>query len=430
MDQVEEDLKIYSEEVKDILSAPPKSIVRWGSTIVLCFIALMILLAYIIKYPDIVTADIIITTATPPEKLIAKSSGNLEKILVNNNELIKKGTPVAIIENTADYEDVLKLKRITDTITLQNEIFYFPFEKLKGLKLGEIASSYAMFEKEYTLYRLNNDLNPYNVEKVAQGSEVLQLQQRLSILVEQLSIAKKELLIKKRELERFEKLHNKGVIATQEWDIKNLEYYQFEKDLKNLVTSISQTKSSIIDIKRNSQTTKINETRDDVNLYKNAVQSFRQLKEAIAKWELSFVLRSSIDGTVSFLKVWKENQNVVSGDNVFAVIPNNDKYIGKVTAIAQNSGKIKKGQSVNIRLANYPDREFGMLIGKVDYIALTPDTEGNILIDVSLPDKLNTSYNKEILFQQEMSGSASIITEDLRLIERLLYQFRDLYSHY
>jgi len=40
---------------------------------------------------------------------------------------------------------------------------------------------------------------------------------------------------------------------------------------------------------------------------------------------------------------------------------------------------------------------------------------------------LQTSYKKQINFQQEMTGTADIITEDLRLLERLLYQFRDIF---
>jgi hypothetical protein len=112
---------------------------------------------------------------------------------------------------------------------------------------------------------------------------------------------------------------------------------------------------------------------------------------------------------------------------MFAIIPSNENgYIGKVKAVAQNSGKIKIGQDVNIRLANYPDRQFGVLKGKVKSISLTPDKEGNLLIDISLPKDLTTSYKKEIQFQQEMSGNADIITEDLRLIERLLYQFKSM----
>ncbi|SHM83062.1 hypothetical protein SAMN05443669_10953 [Flavobacterium xanthum] len=78
-------------------------------------------------------------------------------------------------------------------------------------------------------------------------------------------------------------------------------------------------------------------------------------------------------------------------------------------------------------MANFPDREFGILKGQVKNISLVPDQDGNLLIDVVLLDGLKSSYQKMIPFQQEMKGSADIITEDLRLIERLLYQFRDVF---
>ncbi len=95
-------------------------------------------------------------------------------------------------------------------------------------------------------------------------------------------------------------------------------------------------------------------------------------------------------------------------------------------AAALNSGKIKISQKVNIKLQNYPETEFGMLTGRVATISLTPDKEDLYLVDVSLPAKLITSYHKEIEFQQEKRGTAEIITEDLRLLERFFYQFKSL----
>jgi multidrug resistance efflux pump len=196
-----------------------------------------------------------------------------------------------------------------------------------------------------------------------------------------------------------------------------------------LLSTISQLKSSLNELNKNSKTTKINKNTTSVNLEINVIQSFYKLKKAIKDWELNYVLRSSIDGKVSFLQLWTESQTVNAGDNVFAVIPTNKSdYIGKVKAPAQNSGKIKVGQTVNIRLANYPDREFGVIKGIIEAISLTPDKDGNLIINVSLPNGLETSYKKQIDFQQEMSGTADLVTEDLRLIERLLYQFRDVFK--
>lgn len=57
-----------------------------------------------------------------------------------------------------------------------------------------------------------------------------------------------------------------------------------------------------------------------------------------------------------------------------------------------------------------------------------PNSDGLYLLNVTLPKKLMTTYNKEINFKQEMQGSAEIIIEDLRLIERFFYQFKDVFS--
>jgi hypothetical protein len=150
--------------------------------------------------------------------------------------------------------------------------------------------------------------------------------------------------------------------------------------------------------------------------------------KVIKDWELAYVLQSSVTGKVSFLQIWTANQTIAAGDAIFAVIPTLEKgYIGKLKAPALNSGKIEVGQAVNIRLTNFPDSQFGMLGGKIKNISLTPDKDGNLWIDVVLPKKLETSYHRIIPFQQEMSGSAEIVTEDLRLTERLLYQFRDVF---
>ena len=83
---------------------------------------------------------------------------------------------------------------------------------------------------------------------------------------------------------------------------------------------------------------------------------------------------------------------------------------------------------MNIKIENYPDNEYGVLNGLVEKISLIPNTDGFYLIDVELSQTLITSYNKKIDFKQEMRGTAEIITEDLRLIERFFYQFRKAFK--
>ena len=423
--QQNKELELRSEEVQEILTRIPHWLIRWGSMVVLAIFILFFFVSWIVKYPDIISTQIIITTNIPPQKLIAKTSGKIEAILVTDKSVVVKNTPIAIIENTANYNDVFLLKNIVDTINIEKNAF--PFYKLKLTQLGDVESAYALFQKEYSVDELNRKLQPYKVDGTAYNLETIQLKERLELLQSQRIINENELQLNKQDLERYKVLFKKGIIASQELEKHQLNYMSIEKGYKNLLSSISSLKSSLNELNRATQTTKINENKENVNLERNVFQAFYQLKKSIKDWELNYVFLSSIDGKVSFLQVWTENQTIATGDNVFSIIPNSENgYIGKVIAKAQNSGKIRIGQSVNIRLANYPDREFGIIKGIVKSISLTPDKDGNLLLDVSLPNSLVTSYKKQIAFRQEMSGTADIITKDARLIERFFYQFKDL----
>lgn len=421
------EIELRSEEVQEILTRVPNWMIRWGSAVILLILLSLFLVSWVIKYPDVITTQIIITTNIPPEKLVAKVSGKIEAILVNDRTIVSRNMPLAVIENSANYEAVFLLKSIVDTINIDKN--KFPFEKLKSAQLGEIESFYAVFQKESSADELNSNLKPYQVEGNAQNYEAIQLKERLNLLESQKNNNQSELVLQKSDLDRYEVLFKKGIIASQEVEKHKLTYLQVERNYKSLLSTISQLKSSLNELNKNSKTTQINENKENVNLERNLIQAFYQLKKAIKDWELNYVLRSSVEGKVSFLQLWSANQNVEAGATIFVVIPSKESgYIGKVKAPALNSGKIQIGQNVNIRLANYPDREFGIVKGVIKAISLTPDKDGNLLINVSLPNGIQTSYKKQIAFQQEMSGTADIITEDLRLIERLLYQFRDIFN--
>lgn len=418
--------ELRSEEVQDILTRVPHWMIRWGTVLIFGIIIMLFFTSWFLKYPDVVATEIVITTNIPPEKLVAKTSGRIEVILVKDKTVVKENTTLAVIENSANYKDVFLLKKLIDNAKPNSK---FPFEQLNNAELGEIESSFAVFQKDYSANALNSNLQPFQVESNAQKSENVQINERLSLLLQQKDINEQELKLQKNEISRYTTLNSKGVISDQEFEGKKLNYLQAEKNYKSLLTQISQLRSSLIDNSKSSKTTQISGTKEEVNLDRNVTQSFYQLKKAIRDWEMTYTLQSSIAGEVSFLQIWTENQTITSGDNVFSIIPTTEKgYVGKVKAPALNSGKIKVGQKVNIRLSNFPDREFGVLKGEIKNISLVPDKDGNLLIDVILPKGLQTSYKKEIPFQQEMKGSAEIVTEDLRLIERILYQFRTIFK--
>lgn len=423
-------LNLRSEEVQDIITRVPHWIIRCGTMVVAVVILLLFFSSWFIKYPDVINTQITITTNIPPEKLVAKTSGRIEAILVKNKTKILTGTPLAIIENTANYKDVFQLSKVISQLQLEKSLKKFPFSTFKNAQFGDIETFFAVFQKESISNNLNAELHPFAIETQSQSYEAIQLRERLELLESQKDISQNELSLQKNDLKRYESLFKKGIIADQEFEQHKLTCLQVEKNYKNTLSTISSLKSSLNELFKNTKTNQINENKEIVNLERNVIHAFYQLKKAIKDWELNYVFRSSINGKVSFLQVWAANQTVNSGDDVFAIIPDQENgYIGKIKAPALNSGKIRMGQQVNISLVNYPDKEFGILKGSVRNISLIPDKDGNLLIDICLPKALETSYNKQIIFQQEMTGTAEIVTEDLRLIERLLYQFRSIFKN-
>lgn len=429
MEHLNDELNIYSEEVKDVLSKPPKTLFRWGNTILFVFIIIVLFLSWLLKYPEIVTAQAILTTEIPPQKEFARVSGKIDSLFVKNYQGVKESTPLALIENTANFKDVIYLKSILDTLTVNQTSFYFPLDDLPMLFLGDIENEFSLFENNYVLYVLNKESQSFLNNDLANKYALSELRYRLQTLNNQKELNREELFYKKKDLERNEKLFNKGIISTQDFENKKLDYLQAERNYKNMSVTISQTKENISNRNNLKKQTSIENTREEINLLKSVIQSLDQLKTAIKEWELRYLFKSNIEGEVSFMKIWSKNQTVNLGDFVFTVIPkNHSSYVCKLQAPVLNSGKVKVGQDVNIRLINYPDNEFGILKGKVKDISLVPNIEGLYLIDVELPKKLITTHGKEIEFKQEMEGIAEIITEDLRLIERFFYQLKDLFK--
>lgn len=257
-----------------------------------------------------------------------------------------------------------------------------------------------------------------------------QLYSRLRTLETQKQINQSELNFQKKELERQQHLFEKGVISKQTLESKNVSYLQAKRNFANMDASISQTKEAISNSKTDAISTSIRQTKEEISLLKNVFQSFNQLKRAIKNWEMKYIIISDIDGKVAFSKLWSKNQIVNQGDLLFTIIPKeNSAFIAKLKTPAQNSGKIKKGQIVKIKLENYPEAEFGSLNGKIESISVLPDENGFYLVTVSLPSELVTSYNKNIEFKYEMRGSAEIITEDLRLIERFFYKLKNIFNN-
>jgi hypothetical protein len=114
---------------------------------------------------------------------------------------------------------------------------------------------------------------------------------------------------------------------------------------------------------------------------------------------------------------------VTAGRQVFLIVPETSRLIGRMSVSQGGAGKIRPGQKVRIRFADFPYREFGLVTGRVQSVSMVARDGANLVL-VDIPYPLVTSFKKRLQFKQDMTGEASIITEDIRLIGRVLYEIR------
>nr|WP_288935699.1 HlyD family efflux transporter periplasmic adaptor subunit [uncultured Allomuricauda sp.] len=420
-------IELRSEEVQEILTNPPAWIVRWGITLIFLFTLIVLVLAFIIKYPDFVTAKVIVSTQQPTERVVAGFSGALDDIYINNGDTVSVGQRLAVIRNTANINDVYYLKSIVDTLVVRSENFEYPLDTVSKLQLGDIEPAYIDFEKNYVDLKLMEDLNPYLNQLDGTRQSLVEIKSRLKNQINQRHVLEQEYLLEQIDFDRHKQLYEKGVISLQEYESKKLELLQMDKNISSMAISISQLREAISSTDQNLKTTKINEQEDDMRLLMNLSQSLSKLKMAIREWEQNYALRSATEGIVGFHEFWGENQFINSGEIVFSILPTDTSVlVGKLVLPSQNAGKVVPGQKVLVKLDNFPYQQYGMLVGQVENISVSPDNEGNYFVYISLPEGTSTSYNQKLPFEQELLGNAEIITENLSVAKRLFYKFKDL----
>lgn len=424
-------IEIRSEEIQEILGKPPQWLVRWGVSIMFITVSILIIGSFFYKYPEKITTIIVIHTENMPATIVSKNTGKIDELFVYDNQFVESGTPLAVIESGANFNDVVFLKQYIDTIknTINSEKnVLYPIHR--NLLLGDIQQSYNSYSKAYSDINVFQETTSFVENKIANlHRQLSQYKSLYSKYNNQLSIYLEQLEIAKSQYQRDSLLFKSSIISKSDFEKSQSSYLQVKLLFENSRVAVDNSKISISQLEQTIIELRQMNFEQKQQLLSSLQSSVESLQNSINNWFLNFVLLSPISGKVVFSSIWQKNQNINSGDKVFYILPNEEsRIIGKIKLPIQGSGKVKVGQKVNIKIDNYPYMEYGILKGTVSSISLMP-SENFYLVEVALPNGLMTSYNKKIEFGQNLQGVAEIITEDVRLIERLIQPLKYLLSN-
>jgi HlyD family secretion protein len=425
-----EETEVRSEEVQDILGRVPSWITRNGTIMIYSVLLVLIIGSWVFKYPDIIVAPIVVTSENPPAKLLARVDGKITDIYVTDKQKVEAGQLLARIESPLNYEDLCDLKLhlkwlvpfLTSFDPARKTIFKAKYS------LGEIQTQYTDFLKKYQDYLSFAERN-YYPKKLKSLAEQVKMsltyyerqQERRKIMEEETGVSRNKFL-------RDSILYKKGVVSLEEYEKSKGDFLARQSELQDMRTILAETQLKINEADQ-AVIDKVNQAEQEKKTLQLAMtEAYNNLTGAIDVWELNYLVKSPVVGEVTFSKFWSKNQNVAKGEIVFTVIPSAEsRLVGKVQLKRIGSGKVKPGQRVNIKFDNYPYMEYGMVEGKVNRISMVP-TNDYYALEVDLPKGLVSTYGKTFEFNNEIQGSSEIVTEDLRLIQRIFNPIKSLFK--
>ena len=236
---------IYSDEVQEIMGRIPGWVVRWGLSVIFSIFIVLLGVTYFFKYPKVITSSIVLTTTNPPTDLIARSTGKVEHILVENGQFVLPNELIAVLFNTADYRSVLQLEKIlSDSLfSLATGNTYFENETNQ---LGELQPYYAALEKTCKSYDHYTQTGAIPQQKIQIEQQIKMLYAGLRAQEKQLEILQRDLRFERNNQKRDSVLFYSHALTEADYDASLQKLLQKELSVTSQQNSIISTKTNIL----------------------------------------------------------------------------------------------------------------------------------------------------------------------------------------
>lgn len=414
----------HTPEVQDILGSPPRQIVRYGMSFFATVALLLVGLSWWIQYPDTLLIPCTLTANAPAVSLSAPASGRIASFLIKDKAPIQEGQLVAALDDVADFKSVLRLRT-----SLGGSPGTAKLLAVSTMKLGELQPFYLAY------LTANDDVNFFNKLQYHQR-KINALQQKLGSSIQWRDNLTKQALFNEKDAQLGQRAFNLDstlftrhgltpyeFAASERTHVREQSTYWVSKSaLVNANLQIDEIKQSIVELQL--------DQKQKARAYQIAVeQSYRELTKRIVEWERKNLIKSTTSGIITFNMTQAINLPVKTNEVVATVIPTVYPHMYcKARMPIAGSGKVKIGQRAQVSFDNFPAYEYGTITGQIQNIALVPGETG-YLVTISLPYGLKTSHGTTLPYKHDITGVATIITTNQRLLERLTTSFTSLLKH-
>lgn len=404
----------------------PNKTLKISRIVILFTIVSLLILVFIVRFPEIVNGEIQLSTINPPIKIYPKKNGRIEQLFKTEGDSIQAGEIISVIKSTAHYNDILTIEKKLSKLVLQKSNYDVKDIFDLSIELGDAQLDYISFLEELRNYEFYQKELTSIVKKKHISSQISSVSNKERNLLRKKNTLKKELKNVEKNYNRSKELLKKGVISNLDLEKEEIIYFQHQQKINQVEIEISNNIVYEKQLREKITDNRSNRIERLHFIQLNLLKSIKTLQTRIKQWKDDYIIISPISGIVSMNDFRGNNEYIDQSRPLCTVIPIEFKkeVLAVCTVPIHNSGKITKTSVVNIKLDNFPSKEYGVLSGRIKNIYLTPESKSyKINILINLP--LNTSYDIQIPFKYGLTGKVEIVLENRNLIQKFIYEIKN-----
>ncbi len=447
----------YLPQIQDNEFLPPLGL--WttvGGMVIVCAVGLAVPLASVVKYKVTVKGQAVVRPAGEVRLVQANAEGQVMRIFVAENQLVKKGDVIATIDNS---------KLQTKKSQLQSNIGQ---SRLQLVQINAQISAIALQSKAETdrinrvvaasVAELSSRNRAYRDKQITTATDVEEASANVKAAIASLKAAQS-----KRN--RYEGVARVGALSQDQFDEAKLAVRQQEQaveaakaklqgfqaalDPSNAEVAIASQRIAQEKATGEASIATLEKERlaligQRIEIQKQLESDTRELKQVNIDLSQTIVTATA-DGIVSKLSLRNPGQTVPAGENIAQIVPSDAPLEIKAAVAIQEKNKLKQGQDVQMRVSACPYPDYGTLKGTVKTIspdAIAPQANNatntsttvanqktaavGAFYEVTIkPESLALAQNKhQCAIQLGMEGTVDIISREETVLRFLLRKAR------
>ncbi|MBD1898371.1 HlyD family efflux transporter periplasmic adaptor subunit [Trichocoleus sp. DQ-A3] len=346
---------------------PPIS--RWttlGGLFLVGTFGVAVMLAAYTQYNITVKAAAVVRPIGELRIVQAATEGTIKSISVKENQVVKQGDAIAILDNSQ-----LQTKKSQLQGNIQNN----------QLQLSQIAAQIsALDSQQKAQWNLMN--RNIAVSQADLGRNQRDYQEKQIITKAEVQEAQASVDLARAQMNQYQQLANTGAIAQLQIKEKEEAFKAAQARLQRAKAMLNPSAAPVVIANERiaqeratgeSTLATLNKERKtliqrQIEIQNQLNSDTRELKQIGMELQKS-VIRAPASGTILKLELRNASQVVRAAEPIAQIAPSNTPLIVKARVAAQDIGKVAVGQKVQMRVSAYPYPDYGTLSGQVSAIA-------------------------------------------------------------